>query len=73
MEYDISVKKNEAYLYIPQDSLKSQDTLHKQSKVRTKIKVFCMYICGNSSNYIFQKDIWETVIAIIEIIFEEKD
>lgn len=36
MEYDISVKKNEEYLYIPQDSLKSQDTLHKQSKVQTK-------------------------------------
>lgn len=32
-----------------------------------------MYICGNSSNHIFQKDIWETVTAIIEIIFVEKD
>ena len=42
MEYDISVKKNEAFLYIPQDSLKSQDTLHKQSKVRTKY--VCTYV-----------------------------
>ena len=32
-----------------------------------------MDICGNSGNYMFQKDIWETVTAIIEIIFVEKD
>ena len=36
MEYYTSVKKNEVYLYIPQDSLESQDILHKESKMQTK-------------------------------------